>query len=139
MQPRGVNGGSASKISLIVPTPASSRWGTKPSRNRAGAGGVVGVDLQPGVDERADQPGPDGALVIGGVAGAQVAVVVGLVVRVARRERAQADGRQQALAARPRATGSQRERSRTGWGREMAKTWFGRQAGSSPSSPSTTS
>ena len=33
MQPRGVNGGSASKISLIEPTPASSRWATSPPRN----------------------------------------------------------------------------------------------------------
>ena len=32
MQPRGVNGGSASKTSLIVPMPASARCGSKPSR-----------------------------------------------------------------------------------------------------------
>ena len=33
MQPRGVNGCSASKISLSVPTPASSRCAAKPSRH----------------------------------------------------------------------------------------------------------
>jgi hypothetical protein len=32
MQPRGVNGGSASKTSLIEPIPASARCGSKPSR-----------------------------------------------------------------------------------------------------------
>jgi hypothetical protein len=32
MQPRGVNGGSASKTSLIEPRPASARCGSKPSR-----------------------------------------------------------------------------------------------------------
>src|SRR5271165_6939810 len=34
MQPRGVCGGSASKISLMVPRLPSLRWGTKPSRKR---------------------------------------------------------------------------------------------------------
>jgi hypothetical protein len=34
MHLRGVKGGSASKISLIEPTPASSKWQTNPSRNR---------------------------------------------------------------------------------------------------------
>src|SRR6185503_5393393 len=33
MQPRGVKGGSASKISLIEPTHASSKCGTNPSKN----------------------------------------------------------------------------------------------------------
>src|SRR4051812_39794174 len=38
-----------------------------------------GMDLEPGVDERADQPSPDGALVIGRVAGAQIAEIARLV------------------------------------------------------------
>ena len=73
----GVNGGSASKISLIVPMQASSEVRARsPSRKRARLGAVApGCTLQPGVDERADQPGPDRALVIGRVARAQVAVV----------------------------------------------------------------
>src|SRR5215472_1478976 len=33
-QPRGVNGGSASKTSLIDPMHASPRWSTRPSRKR---------------------------------------------------------------------------------------------------------
>ena len=64
----------------------------------AGAGGVVRVHLEPGVDVRADQPRPDGALMVGGVARPQVAVVAGLVIGVARRQRPQADRRQQPLA-----------------------------------------
>ena len=41
MQPRGVNGASASKISLIEPTQASPRCGPKPSRNSRAAGAIV--------------------------------------------------------------------------------------------------
>src|SRR3954468_22966300 len=41
--------------------------GDEPLEEPPGAGAVVGVDLQPGVDEGADQPGPDGPLVVGGV------------------------------------------------------------------------
>ena len=38
MQPRGVYGASASKISLIEPMHASPRCGTKPSQEAPGAG-----------------------------------------------------------------------------------------------------
>ena len=41
MQPRGVYGGSASKISLIVPTHASPRCWSKPVEQAARAGAVV--------------------------------------------------------------------------------------------------
>ena len=68
MQPRGMYGASASKISLIEPTHASSRCASKPSSSVRAPGAVVGVQLQPRVDERPDQPGPDRALVVGGVA-----------------------------------------------------------------------
>src|SRR6516165_4408773 len=56
-------------------------------------GGVrlFGMDLQPGVDERADQPGPDRALMVGRIARAQVAIILGLVVRAPRCERTQAE------------------------------------------------
>ena len=97
MQPRGVNGASASKISLIDPMPASLRWATKPLRNFRAVGFLAGMDLQIGVDVRADQPAPDGSLMIGGIARAEVAVVLRLVIRMARRQRPQADGRQQSL------------------------------------------
>ena len=39
------------------------------------AGPVVGMDLEPGVNEGSDQPGPDGALMVSGVASAQVAAM----------------------------------------------------------------
>src|ERR1043165_8796099 len=55
------------------------------------------MDSEPGVNKRADEPGPDGALMIGRVARLQVAVVGRLELRVVRRERAQADGRQKLL------------------------------------------
>ena len=57
-QPRGVYGSSASKISLIDPTHASSRCGRKPCRNRRASCGRSGLALNPGVDEGADQPAP---------------------------------------------------------------------------------
>ena len=40
--PRGVNGSSASNISLIDPTHASSRWGRNPSRKRRALGAPSG-------------------------------------------------------------------------------------------------
>ena len=67
-----------SKISLIVPMHASSRCGMKPSRKRRAPDAVVRMHLEPCVDERADQPCPHRALVIGRVARAQVAEVRGL-------------------------------------------------------------
>ena len=51
---------------------------------------------QPGVHERAHQPGPDGALMIGGVARRGAAFVARRVAGLAGRERAQAERRQQA-------------------------------------------
>ena len=98
MQPRGVYGSSASKISLSVPMPASLRCADEALEARARARLVVGMELQPRIDERAHQPSPDGALVVRGVARAQVAVVLRLVVAVPGRERAQTDRRQQPLA-----------------------------------------
>ena len=44
----------------------------------SGGGKIVRVEFQPGVDIGADQPGPDGALMIGGIAGAEVAEIFGL-------------------------------------------------------------
>ena len=54
---------------------------------------VLGMHLEPRVDERADEPRPDGALVIRGIARAEIAVVGRLEVGMIGRERAQADGR----------------------------------------------
>ena len=60
-------------------------------------GTAVGKDTQPGIHEGANQPRPDGSLVIGGVARPDVAVVARLKVGVIGRQRAQPDGRQQPL------------------------------------------
>src|SRR5207237_8059048 len=48
---------------------------------------LVGMHLEPGIDERSDQPGPDRALVISGVARAQIAKIAGLEIGLVRRER----------------------------------------------------
>jgi hypothetical protein len=63
-----------------------------------GAGAVVGVDAQPGVEERADQPGPHRPLVVGRIACPQVAVVGPLVVGIPRRQGPQPDRRHEPLA-----------------------------------------
>ena len=42
------------------------------------SGTILGVRTQPGVDERADEPSPDGSLMVGGVARAEVAEVLRL-------------------------------------------------------------
>src|SRR5262249_40912717 len=58
----------------------------EPFQETTGPRPVLRVDLEPGVEEGADKPRPDGALVIGRVAGPQVAVIHRLVVGVPRRE-----------------------------------------------------
>src|ERR1044071_4620902 len=49
------------------------------AQKTAGFRASLGMHLEPGVDERADQPGPHGALVIGRVAGAHSAEITRLV------------------------------------------------------------
>src|SRR6266481_127541 len=39
---------------------------------------IIGVDLEPGIDERTNQPGPHRSLVIGGIAGTHVAEIARL-------------------------------------------------------------
>src|SRR5579883_3534415 len=56
------------------------------------------MQLQPGINERPNQPRPDSPLMIGGVARSQVAVIGRLVVRLSRRQRTQAQRRKQTLA-----------------------------------------
>src|SRR5215217_6310643 len=58
----------------------------EPPQKTAGLLAAVGMNLEPGVDERADQPSPDSALVIGRVAGAQIAEIARLVFGVAGRQ-----------------------------------------------------
>src|SRR6267143_5009251 len=53
------------------------------------------VNFQPGVDEWPDQPGPDRALMIRAVAGAQVAGINRFVIGTVGRKRAQTDWRDQ--------------------------------------------
>ncbi len=59
---------------------------------------LVGIDLEPGVDEGADQPGPYRALVVGRVARPQITEITRLVIGLPRRQRAQSHRRQQAFA-----------------------------------------
>src|SRR2546426_6783512 len=92
-----MNGGSASKISLIEPTHASSRWGMNPSTRARAPARSSGKTFKPCVDERADQPCPDGALVIGCVARSQVAKVFRLIIRVIAAKRAQSDRSEQPI------------------------------------------
>src|SRR5215218_964777 len=58
---------------------------------------ILRVHPQPGVDHGANQPAPHGALVVGGVSRAQVAVIGRLVVGMAWRQRTQANRRQQSI------------------------------------------
>src|ERR687897_2749782 len=58
---------------------------------------ILWVHPQPRVDHGANQPAPHGALVVRGVSRAQVAVIGGLVVGMAWRQRTQANRRQQPI------------------------------------------
>src|SRR5688572_5014595 len=52
----------------------------------ASAGEIVGMQLEPGVDVRPDQPAPNRSLMIGGVAGPQIAAVDFFIVGMAGRK-----------------------------------------------------
>ena len=62
-----------------------------------GAGINLGVDAQPGLDEGSGQPGPDGALVIGGGACGGFTLVLSFIFGVAGGQRAQSEGRPKAF------------------------------------------
>ena len=83
MQPRAMCGSSASKISLMVPTPASRQCSWKLCQRRPRARLVFRVHLQHRIHVGPDEPRPHRSLVVGGVPRPQVAMVVLLVVRVA--------------------------------------------------------
>ena len=53
------------------------------------------TNTQPCLDERSDQPRPDRALMIGDIPFGGTSAIVGNVVRIVRRQRAQAERRQQ--------------------------------------------
>src|SRR6476661_7308354 len=71
---------------------------TKTTDGVASASGVFGKHLEPRIDERPDEPGPDRALVVRRIARPQVAVVARLEVGIAWRERTKADGCEQSIA-----------------------------------------
>src|SRR5262249_43395120 len=54
---------------------------------------LLRLDLDPGVEERTDEPRPHRSLMIGGIAGTQVAIVLRLVIGMAGRQRAQSHRR----------------------------------------------
>ena len=121
-QPRGTYGGSASKISAIDPTQASFSRASKPSRKRAGARAILRMRFQPRIDERADQPRPDRALMIRRVARPQIA---------RNRPPCSRDAPARACAVRPASaevaatassTASHRSRSSTGWSSAIEST-----------------
>src|SRR4051794_14264571 len=72
----------------------------EPGQEAAGRFLLVGIGPHPGVDKRADQPGPHRPLVIGRVAGPQIAEIARLVVRLAWRQRTQPNRGQELLASR---------------------------------------
>ena len=89
--------------------------------------GIVAVHVEPRVDERADEPRPDGALMIGAVACGDAAFAPWLVGGVVRRERARAERRNQISLhdGDDRRALRRRRRSRAA-SPPAAKSWFGR-------------
>src|SRR2546423_11571673 len=63
----------------------------------AAGGTIMRMDFEPRVNKRTDEPGPDRALMIRAVAGAQIAGVNRLVIGTIRGKRAQTDRRHQFL------------------------------------------
>ena len=137
-QPRGSNGGSGSRISETDPRPASARW---PSNGRRMARPASDRPVTRAVASAygPDEPGPDRALVVAGVAEPAVALVVRPVGRVGRGEGAQARAAPPARRGTAATTRRAARRRRAGGGGRPRGAGSGRSAGSSPSGPSTTS
>src|SRR5438105_3631749 len=70
----------------------------KADQKVARAGAIVQVDLEPGINERPDQPGPDGSLMISRIASPEIAEILGFVIRMIAAERAQTNGGEQFFA-----------------------------------------
>src|SRR4051794_10499178 len=70
----------------------------KSLQQSAAACSVFRIYFQPGVNKGSDQPRPDRPLVIGGIARAQIAEILGFVIGMAWRQRTQSHGREQSLA-----------------------------------------
>src|SRR5262249_11313690 len=62
-----------------------------------GAAAILRMRAQPRVHEWANQPGPNRALMIGGIAGPKIAIVLRLEVRASRRQRAEPEWGQQPM------------------------------------------
>src|SRR6185312_12240739 len=58
---------------------------------------LLRIDLQPGINERPDEPCPHSPLMVSRIARPKVAIIPGLVFRIVRRERAQTDWREEFL------------------------------------------
>jgi hypothetical protein len=69
----------------------------KPFKELSRTFAILGIDLEPGVDEGTDQPCPNRTLMVGSITRVQVSVIAGLLVWLFRRERAEADWRQKLL------------------------------------------
>ena len=95
--PRGVYGGSASKISLMLPMQALARCCPRLTAMGRNSSTPIGIDAAPRVDEWSDQPRPDRPLVIREISRTQIAEILWLIVRVTRRERTQAVWREQLI------------------------------------------
>ena len=85
MQPRGVNGGSASKTSLIVADASFSEMRFEAVEEVPRHRAIIGMNLEPSIDERADQPSPYRTLLIGGIPGTHIPEIARLVLGLARR------------------------------------------------------
>ena len=117
--------------------PARPRRGGPAAAGRSAAGlrlarrGAAPAHPDPGLHERAQQPGPDRALVVRAVALAHAALVPR---RVARLVRAPASGdragSRAAARRRPRPAGARRPRARAYGRPPTARIWFGRMVGS---------
>ena len=93
MHPRGRNGGSASKISLIVPIRASRKWSSNARANCAPR--LILVDFQTGVQIVTNQPGPDGTLMVRRIPGPQITGIGRLIVSMPGRQRPKPKGSQE--------------------------------------------
>lgn len=80
-----------------LPHAGSPKLAIKGAQKLSGMVDIVVVHLQPGINKRADQPRPNGALVVRSISRVQVSEKLALVIRMAWRKGTQADGRQQFL------------------------------------------
>src|SRR5262249_37090259 len=75
--------------------PCRAQRGIETCKEGSGFSEIARMDSQPRIYERPDEPGPDRALMVSGIARSKIAIIFRLVIRITRIKSAKSQGREQ--------------------------------------------